>query len=67
MDYDRDMKDVTINVVCSWDGEARVWTAESPDLPGLVTEASDIPALIQRVMEVAPELVQDNLLDDGGA
>lgn len=56
-------RSIDIRIVCKWDPEAQVWWAESEDLPGLVTEAGNIPDLIQRVMEVAPELIQDNLLD----
>ena len=54
---------LTIHVECTWDPESRVWTAESNDLPGLVTEASTVEALLQRVMDVAPDLVQENLID----
>ena len=48
-----------IVVRATWDNEAKVWTAESSDLPGLVTEASSLdeldlklPGLIQDLMEV---------------
>jgi predicted RNase H-like HicB family nuclease len=58
------MKEFKINVACIWDAEAKVWVAHSDDLPGLVTEASNVPELIQRIMDVAPELIEDNLLDD---
>ena len=56
------IKEFKINIVCVWDAESRIWTAESVDLPGLVTEAPTVPDLIQRVMDVAPELIEDNLL-----
>ncbi len=56
-------REIKINVMCRWDAEAKTWWAESPDLPGLVTEAANLPDLIQRVMEIAPELVKDNLLN----
>jgi len=52
-----------LKVVMTWDPDARIWWAESDDLPGLATEAPTIPELIQRVMEIAPELIEDNLLD----
>lgn len=57
------IKEFKINVACIWDAEAKVWVAQSDDLPGLVTEAATVPELIQRVMDVAPELIEDNLLD----
>jgi predicted RNase H-like HicB family nuclease len=52
-----------ILVRATWDDEAEVWVAESPDLPGLVTEAPDINALAEKL----PGLVQDLLEseDDG--
>ena len=54
-------RELNIRVICRWDAEPKVWWAESEDLPGLVTEASTIPDLIQRIMDVAPELIEDNL------
>jgi hypothetical protein len=43
-------------IVCAvWDPEARVWIAESPDLPGLVTEAETVEALRAKI----PAMVQD--------
>lgn len=44
----------------TWDDEAKVWTAESPDLPGLVTEAESLDALDAKL----PGLIQDLLEDD---
>lgn len=43
-----------------WDDEAKVWTAESTDLPGLVTEAASLDELDQKL----PGLVLDLLSDD---
>lgn len=62
MRHNPTMRKITINVVCTWDRDSGMWTAESDNLPGLVTEAPSIPELIQRVMEVAPELIEDNLM-----
>lgn len=47
-------------VTARWDGEAKVWVATSDDIPGLVTEANSLDLLVQRVLEVAPELMEDN-------
>ncbi|MDR3450556.1 MAG: DUF1902 domain-containing protein [Alphaproteobacteria bacterium] len=55
-------REFNIKIICKWDGEAKVWVAESEDLPGLVTEAATIPELIQRSMEVIPELIESNLM-----
>jgi predicted RNase H-like HicB family nuclease len=43
-----------------WDAEARRWWAESDDIPGLVTEATNFDELVERVMAVAPELLAVN-------
>ena len=52
-------------VTAQWDDEAKVWVATSQDIPGLVTEAASLDALLERVLAVAPELLEDNahLLD----
>jgi hypothetical protein len=49
-----------IVVRATWDLEAKVWTAESPDLPGLVTEASSLDELDQKL----PGLIQDLMEND---
>jgi predicted RNase H-like HicB family nuclease len=49
-----------IVVRATWDLEAKVWTAESPDLPGLVTEASSLNELDAKL----PGLIQDLMEDD---
>lgn len=46
-----------IEVQAQWDPEARVWWAESADLPGLVSEAPSLDALIERVSLVIPDLL----------
>lgn len=53
-------------VIAQWDNEAGVWVATSDDIPGLVTEAKSLDALLERVLAVAPELLDDNahLLDE---
>lgn len=55
-------------VTAQWDDEAKVWVATSRDIPGLVTEAPTLDALLERVLAVAPELLEDNahLLDEAG-
>jgi predicted RNase H-like HicB family nuclease len=55
-------------VTAQWDDEAKVWVATSQDIPGLVTEAPTLDALLERVLAVAPELLEDNahLLDEAG-
>jgi predicted RNase H-like HicB family nuclease len=51
-----------IVVRATWDPEARVWVAESSDVPGLVTEADTIPALEAKL----PNLIRDLLETDEG-
>ena len=50
------MSDV-IEVQAQWDQEAGVWWAESADLPGLVSEAPTLDALMERVSSVIPDLL----------
>lgn len=47
-------------VTAAWDDEVGVWVATSDDIPGLVTEAATLDALLERVVAVAPELLEDN-------
>lgn len=47
-------------VIAQWDNEAGVWVATSDDIPGLVTEAASLDELLERVLAVAPELLEDN-------
>jgi predicted RNase H-like HicB family nuclease len=48
-----------------WDAEAKVWWAESDDVPGLVTEAADINVLIDNILALVPELIELNEGPDG--
>jgi len=43
-----------------WDEGARVWTASSDDIPGLVTEADTIDAVHRKVTDLVPELLRAN-------
>ena len=44
----------------TWDPEARVWIAESDDVPGLVLESGSFDALVERVRFTVPELLELN-------
>lgn len=43
-----------------WDDEALVWVAESPDLPGLVTEAASLDDLDKKLPGLILDLVSDD-------
>jgi predicted RNase H-like HicB family nuclease len=47
-------------VTAQWDAEAGVWVATSEDIVGLVTEAKSLDTLYARVLEIAPELLDEN-------
>jgi hypothetical protein len=49
---------VTVNVM--FDSDAHVYVATSDELPGLVTEAEDIPALRDKLLAIIPELAELN-------
>lgn len=52
------MRQLVVNAI--WDPEARVWVAESDDIPGLVAEAETIDGLMEKVIALAPELFELN-------
>jgi hypothetical protein len=43
-----------------WDNEASVWVATSKDVPGLILESGFFTALLERVKNVIPELIEVN-------
>lgn len=47
-------------VTAVWDDEAKVWVAESDDVPGLATEAETIEALIAKLQIMIPDLLEAN-------
>ena len=44
----------------TWDSEARVWTAASPDVPGLVVESETLEALVEEARALVPDLLELN-------
>lgn len=50
----------SIRIQAVWDSEADVWVAESDDVPGLVTEAETMEALVQKLRVLIPELFEAN-------
>lgn len=52
--------DMNYTVFCTWDEEASVWVATSPDVIGLVLESESLDALMERVKDAVPELLELN-------
>lgn len=52
--------DDTKHIQAQYDPDARMWWAESEDVPGLVSEAPTLDALMERVAAVVPELLAAN-------
>ena len=50
----------TLEIRAEWDAEAGVWVAASEDVPGLVTEAATLDALVERLQVIIPELMELN-------
>ena len=50
--------ELTIRAI--WDDEARVWVAESDDVPGVVLESGSMDALIERLRYAVPEMLALN-------
>ncbi|MEH2347709.1 MAG: DUF1902 domain-containing protein [Nostoc sp.] len=46
----------TLKIDAFWDKDAEVWVATSENVPGLVTEASTIESLTQKLRQIIPEL-----------
>jgi predicted RNase H-like HicB family nuclease len=53
-----------IKVHAFWDNDAKVWVAESDDIPGLATESETMEHLIQKLHILIPELLEANGLID---
>jgi len=51
---------LTYVVNAFWDDEARVWVAESENVPGLVTEAPTKHELLEKLRTMIPELLEAN-------
>ena len=43
-----------------WDEQASVWVATSEDVPGLITEAPSVDALVEKLSKMIPELLALN-------
>ncbi len=50
----------TYVVTATWDDEAKVWVAESDDVPGLVAEAPSKEELLDKLRVLIPELLEAN-------
>ena len=46
----------TIRLTALWDAEARVWSASSTDMPGLITEGNTLEELAENILTVFVEL-----------
>ena len=54
-----------INILANWDPEAKVWVAESEDIP-LVTEASTVEALLAKLPGIIQDLLEDEADSEKG-
>ena len=43
-----------------WDGAAKVWVANSDNIPGLATEANSLETLTKKLHNIVPELMIAN-------
>ena len=53
-------KNKQILVTATWDPDAKVWVAESEDVPGLVAEADSPESLLEKLKTRIPELLELN-------
>ena len=49
-----------LEVTATWDNEAKVWVAESEDVPGLATEAATREEMLRKLEEIIPALLEEN-------
>ncbi len=49
-----------LQVRAFWDDDAKVWVAESDDVPGLATEAESVDQLVAKLKTLIPELLSEN-------
>lgn len=54
------VKDGAYIIQATWDDEAKVWVAESDDVPGLATEAASMETLLAKLKLLIPELLELN-------
>ena len=54
---------IELNIHLAHDDEADVWYVASSDIPGLFLEADTPQALISRLAEAAPEMIELNLAE----
>jgi predicted RNase H-like HicB family nuclease len=47
-------------VRADWDPDAKVWVADSDDVPGLATEAETVEVLVAKLEVMIPELLEGN-------
>jgi hypothetical protein len=48
------------NVQVTWDAEAKMWVADSDDIPGLAAEGADEKSLMEKLTGLIPELLALN-------
>jgi predicted RNase H-like HicB family nuclease len=53
----------TYEIRATWDNEAKVWVADSDDIPGIAAEAEDREALQAKLSTLIPEMIELNNLD----
>ena len=51
---------INLHVHLAYDDEASVWYVAKSDIPGLSLEADSPTALVERIMQAAPELLELN-------
>ena len=51
---------MSYKIKVKWDPDAAVWIATSKDVPGLVLESGSFDALVERVKNAIPELIELN-------
>lgn len=56
----------TYTVHAHWDAAARVWATDGDDMPGLFCEAESFDALVDVILDLAPDLLRANGAEQPG-
>jgi predicted RNase H-like HicB family nuclease len=57
-EIDQMIRPIVVNA--TWDAEAKVWIAESDEVPGLATGADTLEELVEKLKVAIPELLAEN-------
>ncbi len=55
----------TLVFEATWDNEAEVWWVSKTPIPGLITEATTLDVLYQKLVIMIPEMLEEEIPEEG--